>query len=171
MRGASSWSAADPLGAFQRITRAELGKAPAVGLVSAQLPGPFARHQSSYLPVLPRVALNYETPIGSMLKLMYGRAFRAPSITELTIAHNPVITGGLATNRSLRPELVDTGELAYTQNLFSRLSITGTGYLSYAHNLITPGQALTPADVARVRMIRGLPAQAFVASSSACVRV
>ena len=115
-------------------------------LVSAQLPGPFDRHQSSYLPVLPRVALNYKTPIGSTVKLMYGRAFRAPSITELTIAHNPVITGGLATNTSLRPELVDTGELAYTQNLFSRLSITGTGYLSYAHNLITPGQALTPAD-------------------------
>jgi iron complex outermembrane receptor protein len=115
-------------------------------LVSAQLPGPFERHRSSYLPILPRVAVNYRTPVDSNVKLMYGRAFRAPSITEFTIAHNPVITGGLATNTSLRPELVDTGELAYTQNLLSRLSITGTGYISYAHNLITPGQALTPAD-------------------------
>jgi len=69
-----------------------------------------------------------------------------PSISELTIAHNPVISGGLATQSSLRPELVDTGELAYTQNLFSRVSVTATSYLSYAHDLITPGQALTPAD-------------------------
>jgi outer membrane receptor protein involved in Fe transport len=115
-------------------------------LISAQLPGPFDRRQSWYLPILPRVALTYKTPIASTVKLMYGRAFRAPSITELTIAHNPVITGGLATNASLRPELVDTGELAYIQNLFARLSVTGTGYVSYAHNLITPGQALTPAD-------------------------
>jgi outer membrane receptor protein involved in Fe transport len=115
-------------------------------LISAQLPGPFERHQSWYLPILPRVALVYKTPIDSTVKLMYGRAFRSPSITELTIEHNPTLSGGLATGRSLRPELVDTGELAYTQNLFSKVSVTGTSYLSYAHDLITPGQALTPAD-------------------------
>jgi outer membrane receptor for ferrienterochelin and colicins len=115
-------------------------------LMSSQLPGPFERHRSWYLPVLPRAALSYKTPIASTVKLMYGRAFRAPSISELTIAHNPVITGGLAIQNYLRPEIVDTGELAYTQNLFSKVSITGTSYVSYSHDLITPGQALSPAD-------------------------
>jgi outer membrane receptor protein involved in Fe transport len=115
-------------------------------LMSAQLPGPFERHRSWYLPVLPRVALSYKTPIASTVKLMYGRAFRAPSIGELTVAHNPTISGGLATQSSLHPEMVDTGELAYTQNLFSRVSVTGTSYLSYAHDLILPGRILTPAD-------------------------
>jgi iron complex outermembrane receptor protein len=115
-------------------------------LMSAQLPGPFERHRSWYLPVLPRVALGYKTPIASTVKLMYGRAFRAPSLSELTIVHNPSISGGLATENSLRPEMVDTGELAYTQNLFSRVTVTGTSYLSYAHDLILPGRTLTPAD-------------------------
>jgi outer membrane receptor for ferrienterochelin and colicins len=115
-------------------------------LMSAQLPGPFERHRSWYLPILPRVALSYKTPIASTVKLMYGRAFRAPSISELTIVHNMALSGGLARSSSLRPELVDTGELAYTQNLFSRVSITGTSYVSYAHDLIAPGQVLTPAD-------------------------
>jgi outer membrane receptor protein involved in Fe transport len=115
-------------------------------LTSAQLPGPFPRSRSWYLPILPRAALTYKTPIDSTVKLMYGRAFRAPSISELTIAHNPVVTGGLATQGSLSPELVDTGEFGYTQNLFSKASITGTAYLSYTHRLITPGQVLGPAD-------------------------
>jgi hypothetical protein len=48
-------------------------------LMSAQLPGPFERHRSWYLPVLPRAALSYKTPIDSTVKLMYGCAFRAPS--------------------------------------------------------------------------------------------
>ncbi len=113
---------------------------------SAQLPGPFEREVLSYFPVLPRAALSYSTPIDSTVKLMYGRAFRAPSISELTIAHNPVVAGGLATGNGLRPEIVDTGELAYIQNLFSKASLTGTGYVSYVGDLITPGQTLTPAD-------------------------
>jgi iron complex outermembrane receptor protein len=115
-------------------------------LTSAQLPGPFERSRSWYLPILPRAALTYKTPIDSTVKLIYGRAFRAPSISELTIAHNPVVTGGLAAQGSLRPELVDTGELAYTQNIFSKASVTGTAYVSYTHRLVTPGQTLTPAD-------------------------
>jgi len=115
-------------------------------LMSAQLPGPFERIRLWYLPVLPRAALSYKTPIDSRVKLMYGRAFRAPSISELTIVHNPTISGGLATQNSLRPEMVDTGELAYTQNLFSRVSVTATSYLSYAHDLIAPDRILTPAD-------------------------
>jgi outer membrane receptor for ferrienterochelin and colicins len=113
---------------------------------NAKLPGPFERQTSTYTRILPRAAITYKTPIDSTAKLMYGRAFRAPSISELTLAHNPVVVGGLAAENQMRPEIVDTGELAYTQNLFTKLSATGTGYVTYVSNLITPGRALTPAD-------------------------
>ncbi len=113
---------------------------------NAKLPGPFERQEWSYVPVLPRAAISYHTPIDSTLKLMYGRAFRAPSITELTIAQNPVVAGGLATGNEMQPEIVNTGELAYTQNLFSRVSATATGYVNYVEDLISPGDPLTPAD-------------------------
>ena len=59
--------------------------------------------------VNPRVALVWATNRNLTTKLLYGRAFRAPSFGELYAINNPVILG----NPDLDPETIDTLELAF----------------------------------------------------------
>ncbi len=56
----------------------------------------------------PRLALVWNATPRLTAKLLYGRAFRAPSFGELYLQNNPVAEG----NRDLRPETLDTLELA-----------------------------------------------------------
>lgn len=56
----------------------------------------------------PRLALVWETRYDLTTKLMYGRAFRAPSFSEQYYQANPVFQG----NPGLDPETVDTYEVA-----------------------------------------------------------
>lgn len=58
--------------------------------------------------VNPRLALIWANTSDITTKLLYGRAFRAPSISELYSISNPVQLG----NPDLNPELIDTYELA-----------------------------------------------------------
>lgn len=57
----------------------------------------------------PRAAIVWATSYNLTSKLLYGRAFRAPSFAELFAINNPVILG----NRNLDPETIDTIELAF----------------------------------------------------------
>ena len=57
----------------------------------------------------PRLALVWATDRSLTTKLLYGRAFRAPSFGEEFAINNPVILG----NRQLDPETIDTVELAF----------------------------------------------------------
>ncbi len=57
----------------------------------------------------PRLALVWDTAYNLTSKLMLGRAFRAPSFVELYTVNNPVALG----NAGLRPETIDTVELAF----------------------------------------------------------
>ncbi len=57
----------------------------------------------------PRTALVWETRYDLTTKLMYGSAFRAPSFQEQHAVNNPANLG----NPSLRPEAMDTVELAF----------------------------------------------------------
>ncbi len=57
----------------------------------------------------PRAAVVWSTSYNLTSKLLYGRAFRAPSFAELFAINNPVILG----NRNLDPETIDTVELAF----------------------------------------------------------
>ena len=57
----------------------------------------------------PRLALVWQNDYDLTTKLLYGRAFRAPSFAELYSASNPVALG----NPNLEPETVDTLELAW----------------------------------------------------------
>ena len=54
----------------------------------------------------PRVALVWDASLTLTGKLLYGRAFRAPSFTETYSINNPVARG----NRELKPETIDTLE-------------------------------------------------------------
>jgi len=60
--------------------------------------------------VNPRAALVWQSTYNLTTKLLYGRAFRAPSFAELRNINNPVVLG----NPNLDPEIIDTVELAFT---------------------------------------------------------
>jgi outer membrane receptor protein involved in Fe transport len=57
----------------------------------------------------PRLALVWDTRYDLTTKLLYGRAFRAPSFAETRAINNPVALG----NPDLQPETMDTAELAF----------------------------------------------------------
>jgi len=71
----------------------------------------------------PRVALVWSPPMPLTAKLLYGQAFRAPTLSEAYIQNNPVIQG----NPDLDPQTIDTYELAFEffplLELNSRLSL------------------------------------------------
>jgi outer membrane receptor protein involved in Fe transport len=58
----------------------------------------------------PRLALVWQTSPDLTTKVMYGRAFRAPSFSELYNINNPLAIG----NKKLKPETIDTAELAFS---------------------------------------------------------
>ncbi|WP_282104168.1 TonB-dependent receptor plug domain-containing protein [Marinobacter alexandrii] len=67
--------------------------------------------------VNPRAALIWATTDSVTTKLLYGRAFRAPSLNEQYAANNPVLAG----NDDLDPETIDTVELALAYQASPRL--------------------------------------------------
>ncbi|MBW4934807.1 TonB-dependent receptor [Marinobacter sp. F4206] len=67
--------------------------------------------------VNPRAALVWATTNDLTTKLLYGRAFRAPSLNEQYVDNNPVTAG----NDDLNPETIDTLELALSYQASSRL--------------------------------------------------
>ncbi len=71
----------------------------------------------------PRAALVWESTHFLTTKLLYGRAFRAPSFSEQHVQNNPVIQG----NPDVDPETIDTYELAFdlqpTKDLHGVVSI------------------------------------------------
>lgn len=56
----------------------------------------------------PRLALVWEADYNLTTKFLYGRAFRAPSVSEKFAINNPAIIG----NDNLEPETIDTWEIA-----------------------------------------------------------
>ncbi len=71
----------------------------------------------------PRVALVWSTTHDLTTKLLYGRAFRAPSFSELFAANNPALLG----NENLEPEIINTYEVAFdyqpSQHVSLRLNL------------------------------------------------
>lgn len=69
--------------------------------------------------VNPRLALVWETRHDLTTKLLYGRAFRAPSWAETRNINNPVSLG----NPNLRPETINTVELAFDYRPIDKLRL------------------------------------------------
>ena len=69
----------------------------------------------------PRIGLIYQPFTATLLRLQYGKAFRAPNVSEQFQAYAPVIaddgsvTKGLLANPSLQPEQIETYELSIEQ--------------------------------------------------------
>jgi len=74
----------------------------------------------------PRLALVWQTRYNLTTKLLYGRAFRAPSFAEEFNINNPVVLG----NPDLDPETIDTVELAFNYQPTKDLS-TGLNLFYY----------------------------------------
>ena len=65
----------------------------------------------------PRAAVVWQTDYNLTTKLLYGRAFRAPSFAELYNINNPVVLG----NSQLKPETIDTLELAFDYQISEQM--------------------------------------------------
>jgi iron complex outermembrane receptor protein len=72
----------------------------------------------------PRAGIAWEFISGYDLKLLYGRAFRAPSFLELYNQNNPAFVG----NPDLDPEIVDTYELSLGTEITDTFSGRITGF-------------------------------------------
>jgi iron complex outermembrane receptor protein len=91
--------------------------------------------------VNPRAALVWNLLDEVDLKLLYGRAFRAPSFQELYDINNPVVLG----NPALKPERIETWEAGATYRLSRALNIDLNYFHSAIDNLITKDSSTTPA--------------------------
>ncbi len=80
----------------------------------------------------PRLALVWATRYNLTTKLLYGRAFRAPSFSELFAVNNPVVLG----NPDLKPETIDTLELAFDYRPTFNLQTVVSFFVYEADNLI-----------------------------------
>ena len=74
--------------------------------------------------VNPRMALVWAPRDGITTRLLYGRAFRAPSFAELFVTSNPINLG----NPKLKPETIDTYELAFSHQFSQNLQYTANIY-------------------------------------------
>jgi len=83
--------------------------------------------------VNPRLALVWSTSHDLTSKILYGRAFRAPSFAELLTVNNPVALG----NKDLEPETIDTIEVAFDYAYSPQLSINFNIYRYKIDDLIT----------------------------------
>jgi outer membrane receptor protein involved in Fe transport len=81
----------------------------------------------------PRLALVWDASLDVTAKLLYGRAFRAPSFTELYSINNPVLIG----NPALKPETIRTIEGALSWQLQPRTSLQLSVFHYDADDLIT----------------------------------
>jgi iron complex outermembrane receptor protein len=87
----------------------------------------------------PNLGLVWQTNSRLVTKLLYARAFRAPSIAEL-YANSSVDLG----NRDLKPEIIDTIELAWDYQATPQLQLSGDVFYNNTADGIdvvtTPGQ-------------------------------
>lgn len=80
----------------------------------------------------PRAALIWNASDHLTAKLMYGKAFRAPSFIEQAVQNNPVILG----NKALKPELINTVETAIDYRPFASFHTAANLFYYHIENLI-----------------------------------
>ncbi|HHM06320.1 MAG TPA: TonB-dependent receptor, partial [Gammaproteobacteria bacterium] len=98
--------------------------------------------------VNPRAALIWQTAFDLTTKLLYGKAFRAPSFAELFSQNNPIREG----NKNLLPETVETYELAFDYQPIFDLATRVNLYYYVISDLISPelsGQSFVFQNVGR----------------------
>lgn len=103
--------------------------------------------------VNPRLALVWQTRYNLATKILYGRAFRAPSFAEEFNINNPVALG----NPNLKPETINTIELAFDYQPISDLRMGLNIFRYEIDNLIrfvpdpTPATSFTARNIGKQR--------------------
>ncbi len=80
----------------------------------------------------PRLALVWNASDTLITKVLYGEAFRAPSISELYARNNPVVLG----NIHLQPETIKTTEVSFNQTFSNQLTAGLNFYYFEAKDMI-----------------------------------
>ena len=89
----------------------------------------------------PRIALIYNPFEKTSIKLLYGKAFRPPNVYELYYSDNGI---SMKSNRSLKPETIQTYEIVCEQNIGKYLYATSSLFYYKIINLIS--QTMDPSD-------------------------
>ncbi|MHB8880496.1 MAG: TonB-dependent receptor plug domain-containing protein [Thermodesulfovibrionales bacterium] len=107
--------------------------------------------------ISPRIALAWNTTPELVMKLLYGRAFRAPTFGEMYTQNNPSILG----NAGLAAEIIDTCELAFDYRPAKNLRI-GLNLFEYRINgLIDQVADPSPATTRTARNARDQKGRGF----------
>jgi iron complex outermembrane receptor protein len=77
------------------------------------------RYSDSGSTTNPRLALVWESAYNLTTKLLYGRAFRAPTFVDLYQINNPAVVG----NVNVKPEVINTLELAFSWQATNQLQL------------------------------------------------
>lgn len=85
----------------------------------------------------PRLALVWDANLDFTVKLLQGRAFRAPAFTEQYSINNPVIRG----NPGLLPETINTTEAAFAWQASPRLHVNLSLFRYTMHDIIRTSDA------------------------------
>lgn len=106
----------------------------------------------------PRLALVWNNGLYTTTKLLYGRAFRAPSFAELLIVNNPVTLG----NPNLQPETIDTIELAQNYQYGNELALDFNIFHYQINNAINfvPDENSSSATAQNIGEYRGIGLEA-----------
>jgi len=99
--------------------------------------------------VNPRLNLLVMPDARNIIKLVAGRAFRAPSLYELRYSDQSTQLRSDFNGNKLGPELSWSGELEYTHRFLEQWAVVGAGHVQYAEGLIkqtfsVPGDSSSP---------------------------
>jgi len=100
---------------------------------------------------VPRGAIIFKPVKGGVLKIMGGRAFRAPSIYEQLYTDGETQNPGNQPKRKLTlgPESVYQGEIEYSQRFLENWVALAAGHVGYLQNLITTVPDTAGSDIIR----------------------
>ena len=93
----------------------------------------------------PRIALVWETAYNLTSKVLYGRAFRPPSFSELYNINNPVLLG----NPNLKPESNESVELAFAWQTSSTLQTNVNLFRYQMKDILRPDANVTAQNAGR----------------------
>jgi len=86
--------------------------------------------------ITPRIAVCMYPKKGTTLKLIYNRAFRAPSVYEYSFTD----WMSILSNYDLKPEFITSYEISLTQNLMDKLKVDFSIFLNHLTNLISDAE-------------------------------
>ena len=89
----------------------------------------------------PRLGLIYSPQENTDIKVLYGRAFRAPDDYEL---HYSDPSGGFEPSSNLHPETIQTAEVVFERYFWQHASLSASGFYNWMNDLIS--QSTDPAN-------------------------